>query len=529
MGGLHNRLPANINSHPDRFLMSNFPLSLQRGASIDTADTTNTQGAMGTPDPGARKRIEELQGLLKNGSVDSLRDLLGRWPTSSLEFRGLPAKEMGKLLCALEGNTRIRRLTFNVCDVAASFGSQCAELFKRNKTLVYLGLQKCEVGSSDLARAFGALPESSLKHLSLASCGLKENDVLALAYAIIGAPNLQSLDVSGNQFSAKSFQALAIGVRESKLLYLNLSSCSTACPEGLSPFLTDVVGSAPLMLSTLRLQQNKVGTGAPNLIVQMLQHCPSLTKLDLIHNEIDADFLNSLKPALSAHPSLAVLMLGHNEICDRGAGLLADVVASNASLRQIWIGGNAIGQKGVKSLAVMLSGNPKITHLDLSFNFVDDQGAEFLAKALPSNENLRYLNLRMCHFDPPGFGFISKMLPKNRTLLHLLFDAHRANREDAANINEYILRNLTFVNPVLRDRIVGASRGVLGQQLGHASFDMGVHVAHHLIEDGYGHTGLKMAVVNKATWVAAKQAENEGKAAREARRMQVPAAKTDDA
>mmetsp|Transcript_15103 Transcript_15103/g.28638 ORF Transcript_15103/g.28638 Transcript_15103/m.28638 type:complete len:266 (-) Transcript_15103:197-994(-) len=92
-------------------------------------------------------------------------------------------------------------------------------------------------------------------------------------------------------------------------------------------------------------------------------------------------------------PSLTVLNLNHQDIGNDSCKDLAAALTTNTHLVVLFLDNNFIGTSGVQALATTLASHPRLTHLNLSYNRIDDDGCMALATLLRQSPSLQVVKL----------------------------------------------------------------------------------------------------------------------------------------
>jgi Ran GTPase-activating protein (RanGAP) involved in mRNA processing and transport len=210
-----------------------------------------------------------------------------------------------------------------------------------SSTLLYLNLSQNRLegeGSSALAQWL-AKP-NGLRKLRLVNCA-PNLDTLVGAL-IMGSPDLQLLDVSGNRLGKKEAGQLAKLLQSSaKLRELNISA--TGVPvDAFRELLKSLFGNPYLRQFTLSACENRLGVVGANLIATMVGQAGNLETLLLAENEFGDEGLQLLFEAFadaSASLSLRTLDVSGNfssKACreDRHRALEALIALVNHPVRE---------------------------------------------------------------------------------------------------------------------------------------------------------------------------------------------------
>ena len=134
--------------------------------------------------------------------------------------------------------------------------------------------------------------------------------------------------------------------------------------------------------------------------IEILGQCPSLKKLNLNRNNINADGAARITEALEQCPELSDLDISVNKIGDTGAARIAKLLEQCPVLTHLNLSLNKIGDTGVESLAKAMNKchNLVLNDLELDYNLIQEDGIESLIKVLPQCPTIKYLELSYNHF-----------------------------------------------------------------------------------------------------------------------------------
>lgn len=130
-------------------------------------------------------------------------------------------------------------------------------------------------------------------------------------------------------------------------------------------------------------------------LIEVLELCPSLQKLNLKRNKISAEGAARIVEALKQCPELTYLNLSINKIGDTGATKVAELLSLEwcPKLAYLNLSLNKIGDAGVESLASVFEQYSVLIDLDLSHNLIRADGVESLVRVLGKCTTIKYLDL----------------------------------------------------------------------------------------------------------------------------------------
>jgi hypothetical protein len=175
------------------------------------------------------------------------------------------------------------------------------------------------------------------------------------------------------------------------------------------------------VLTTLRLDANKIGAEGAKAIAEALKVNAALTTLSLISNQIGDEGAKFIADALKSGTAVVTnLYIAKNNIGDEGAIAIAEALKVTAVLTELWLGHNQIGDEGAKAIAEALkSGTAVMTTLSLAKNTIGDDGAMAIAEALKANAVLTKLVLHHNNIGDDGAKAIAEALKVNAVVTKL--------------------------------------------------------------------------------------------------------------
>ncbi|XP_049322617.1 ribonuclease inhibitor-like [Astyanax mexicanus] len=257
----------------------------------------------------------------------------------------------------------------------------CAELISallvNPSHLRVLDLNKNKIDGSGLQKLSDLLknPHSRLEKLNLSSCCISEEGYATLASALQSnsASNLVELDLRDNDPGDTGVKLLTdlLNNPHRKLKTIRLLNSSAA--EDFCAFLTEVLGTNPLLLTELDLSEKITGDSAVQQLSALLKDLHCRTKILKLNNcSITERDCAALSAALCSNPShLIVLDLSGNKLGDSGVKEISNLLKnSNSKLKLLNLSDCSVLEKGYASLASALKSNTSshLIELDLRGN-----------------------------------------------------------------------------------------------------------------------------------------------------------------
>ena len=379
-------------------------------------------------------------------------------------------------------NRSIQNLSISI-DLGEGFKS-LVPFLRNNKSLSDLTFDFENSIELRCARSIAVLlgQQSSLKCLSFEEADLGDEGLLEIAATLSKQPQLEELDLSGNNISMDGCVALGSaleGMRNPKLATLDLGR-NDIDDEGLHALVAGLINCHNL--TSLNLNENELITGAGlrslslYALLQSDRCCLECLFLDGLN--IDNDGVGVLVAGLVTLPALQKLDLCSNRISDQGvqayvdlsknsfsvsvsvSGLrsLGTLIQRTTSLKSLYLGSNNIDDTGLQGLVDDMTTRSSLTHLDLSYNdsitavglrtlsaffrsdncclkklslwgidFGDD-GVVALADGLMCNKSLTDVNFRSRGITSRGWSAFSKLLCDTASVNNTYLSNHTLER-----------------------------------------------------------------------------------------------------
>ena len=265
-------------------------------------------------------------------------------------------------------------------------------LILRRKTVPELNLESQMMGDSiamEVANSIVTLP--FLVSLNVATNGLTDSGLLAIAKALPYCVDLRILNISNNNGTNSSMQSFAefvssessrihtfvvhrsklddcgfshflraISESDNSLTYLDISHNSIGSSEAIksastkSPLnIASLLDNPRSRLRTLIMGWNKVRAHYATELALSLHNNQMLTELDISNNKLDTIGGSCLGDALHDNSTLKTLNIANNNINARVCSVLMSGIKSCHSLVSVNLSGNPIGEGGLRSYLML--------------------------------------------------------------------------------------------------------------------------------------------------------------------------------
>ncbi|XP_076147989.1 uncharacterized protein LOC143132392 isoform X2 [Alosa pseudoharengus] len=378
--------------------------------------------------------VEESQTTLLNScrlTERSCKTLAGILSKASSKMKHLDLSDncigdtgVQELCNGLENpNCALDTLRLSYCSITGEGYAALVSALKSNPShLVHLDLGGNDPGESGvelLTDLYNLLndPKSKLQSLRLSDCGITGDGYAALASAIKHS-QLIELDLRGNDPGLSGVKQLTDAQKDPGCKLKIIRFLKTDASENACAYLTKVVGTNPLLLSELDLNERNLGDSGVQQFCALLEdsHC-KLTKLKLDYNNITEEGCVHLTKALTSNPShLIELDLSRNELGDSGVKQISPLLENpDCKLQKLQLDNSNIREEGCSHLTKSLRSNPShLIELDLSKNDLGDSGVKHISALLENLDcKLQKLQLDNSNIREEGCAHLTKALTSN--------------------------------------------------------------------------------------------------------------------
>jgi Ran GTPase-activating protein (RanGAP) involved in mRNA processing and transport len=320
------------------------------------------------------KQVELLAGQLR--ALTGLTKLCLSLRGAAAHDRG-NAHVLDTLACSLRALTALQHLDLAYVLVARDQQSnkQLIQEVASMPTLQHLAASGSQLGTADVQamaqvlRVLKSLTELALEHTKTISTGS-----CALAGPLAIMTQLRQLNVSDAGCNDEAVQGLAQSMpaltQLHGLRFAALTFGSDICIQPVMP----AVARMPL-LSALDLSHNNLSAASVQALAQALSTLTALQRLHLRCCEFGDGGARALAPPLATLAHLTHLDVSANDLTARGVAALGPCLAALTGLVGLAMSHMEPGPAGMQALAPALSGMAQLTFLSLAFCACGEQGA----------------------------------------------------------------------------------------------------------------------------------------------------------
>ena len=218
-----------------------------------------------------------------------------------------------------------------------------------------------------------------------------------------------------------------------------------------------LVGSCAFLLPTVRAQENcllqQVFSGRYYGVDAELNDISTCVKIDLEDAYVTTPMVKTLSEALAqTAPKLSSLNMKDTKLTDEGVSLLLNALEHRPSLKSIDFSHNEITAEGAKKIAEFLKKKGiAIEYLNLAVNSIGDEGAIAIAKSVHTNGGfMKRLVLRSNKIDMEGVKAFAAVMEENKRLVEVNLKYNKFDKTSLIYIN-LLNHCLLYTSPSPRD------------------------------------------------------------------------------
>ncbi|KAF4097453.1 protein NLRC5 isoform X1 [Onychostoma macrolepis] len=287
--------------------------------------------------------------------------------------------------------------------------------------LIELDLSGNKLGNSGIKEISPLLKNTQcrLEKLKLSDCSITEEGYKALASALRSNPShLIELDLTGNDPGPSGVKGLTdlLLSRHYKLQTIRFLKSSTA--EEACDHLTKALGTSPLLLKELDLNEDKLGDLDGMKLSALLMDSHSKVekiKFRLNNCELTEKSCSVLATVLSSKTILKEMNLNNSRLLNSGVKEICEGLKNPVcELKILKLSKCDLTEESCSALASVLSSDSSsLKNLDLSNINLQDSGVKLLSDGLKENCKLEKLRLSDCSITEEGYKALASALRSN--------------------------------------------------------------------------------------------------------------------
>ena len=255
----------------------------------------------------------------------------------------------------------------------------------------------------DCMSIFYFMSFAPIKHLCLPYCNIGDQEAEILARCKYFISSLKVIDLTGNNFTCKGLQLIALNII---MCNINLTHFSIAC----NPIQDDIQFSLLHLQHIVHLdirgiKMTKVGA---YVLDEWFKLDISLQALEIGHNDIKDDGLTGILNNLTDR--LVCLTFSNCQLTYNGAVSISRILRINKTVQYLDISRNCIGDDGISVLLDSLHINTTLIQLVAYCCKFYNQGAKSVAEMLQKNNTLKYLDISLNIIEDDGMTAIAHSL-----------------------------------------------------------------------------------------------------------------------
>ncbi|XP_016414800.1 protein NLRC5-like [Sinocyclocheilus rhinocerous] len=327
-----------------------------------------------------------LQGLLtqQNRNEQSKKEIV-KYIKQQFEANLSPERSINLFYCLNELNdqtlvkdiqTHLSKGSLSSADLSpAQWSALVFVLLTSEEELEEFELQKFKKSDECLIRLSAVI--KTTKRALLNDCNLTDKSCPALATVLGSDTSLKELNMNNNNLQDSGVIHLCTGLKSVNCKLEILRFLKSAAAQEACDYLTEVLGTSPLVLKELDLSEVKLG--------------------DLDGGKLSALFMDS-------HSKLEKIKLNNCRLTEKSCSVLATVLSSKTILKEMNLNNSRLLDSGVKEICEGLKNSVcELKILKLSDCSITEEGYLALASALKSNPS-HLIELDLTGNDPGQSG-----------------------------------------------------------------------------------------------------------------------------
>ncbi|XP_072891350.1 NACHT, LRR and PYD domains-containing protein 12-like [Hemitrygon akajei] len=289
---------------------------------------------------------------------------------------------------------KIQKLRLDNVGLTDSGAEDLVSALSTNSSLTELNLSGNKLGDSGVKLVSVALrnPECKIQKLWLWGVGLTDSGVEDLVSALSTKPSVTHLNMGENKLRDSGMKWVSATLRNAECKIQKLELSDVGLTDSGAEDLVSALSTNP-SLTELNLSGNKLGDSGVKLVSAALRNpeC-KIQKLRLRKVGLTDSGAEDLVSALSTNPSLTELNLSHNELGDSGVKLVSAALRNpECKIQKLRLVNVGLTDSGAEDLVSTLSTHPSLTGLDLGSNSLTDRSLPALRRLILTLPSLEWI------------------------------------------------------------------------------------------------------------------------------------------
>mmetsp|Transcript_73094 Transcript_73094/g.136608 ORF Transcript_73094/g.136608 Transcript_73094/m.136608 type:complete len:398 (-) Transcript_73094:77-1270(-) len=347
--------------------------------------------------------------------VEAKLAALERTGGSVLEISGEAIRDHGVELITAElkkATCLLTKIRLEFIETTSAAFVRLAEALVENHTVKSFGFIRNTAADVVDTNEDADIPEADKPERSAVTGSMHFRD------ALLSNPTLECIEFDSNDLCDVNALLFADGLEANRSVKEFVFRNNALTPKGVS-----AIGKALLFnptLTKLDLSENHIDADGCNDVMQALQSSTTaLQEVSLRAGRITEEACRPMRDMLSVNRTLKVLNLRRNALKDGGCMLVAEGLAENRTLTSLHLASNMIGKLGFDGLSAALESNTALEELWLEINNLEDLGLQRFSQMLEKNSSLKKVDLRMNNFQADGLTRLADAVEKNDTIIYL--------------------------------------------------------------------------------------------------------------
>lgn len=275
------------------------------------------------------------------GNLSSLLNEILSSNTRKLSLSEEPCETLSSLGKGLERNSSLLILGLHHMKLTEASIDEFFQGLQQNDTLMEISFDNSTFeDNAHVALASGLKACQSIQHLSFKNCGLTDAQCETINESLASHESILELNFEGNSCLSAGMSALALVLRQTNLLVLDLSAQkrnSTASSWDLTDFSKALENSK---LRYFQMSDNQMDESSIRCLTSGIKVNKSIRTLNMAWCDLSGSAMEDIADSLCQNSTLSNLNLFNCEINDEGIVTFASRLSRMEGLKKLDLGGN---------------------------------------------------------------------------------------------------------------------------------------------------------------------------------------------